>query len=758
MVYPNGSQEFSMLQYFKKILNGVHFLFLAAGSVFFVLIVLSQNASALEPQKVTGIVLDEVTQNPLQGVKVFYVEKKLTTTTNDKGYFEFDTEFEESVSLEFSFVSYKNRYQTFAPDSMRIIIVKLTPIGFSTPLISVTESFSESKYNELLEDAGVLKNKELQKDLGSTLAATLKNESGLSVRSMGPAPSRPVFRGLTGDRVLISEDGVKTNDLSGTSPDHAVTIEPFTLERIEVLRGPSVLTKTTTTIGGIVNVVRNDIPVRIPSRFTFQSGIFGETSNNGLLGAFAGELPLYNFVLRGEVSRRKADDLKTPIGTLQNSNLETNNYSGSLSYVFKNGYLGGTYREFQSDYGIPGGFVGAHPKGVNISMLKQQLKFKSEYVLNAKLIKDVQFNFNSDRYNHKEFEASGLIGAEFGIKDYNGELFANHKKLGLLENGTWGVSADYRDFNIGGYVFTSPTKSIKLSAYFYENIKLNKTSIEFSGRYNYDNLKPSPLNPNSNIGLITPRTFNTFSLSVSAIQDISDEFHIGASLSRSSRVPTIEELYSEGPHLAAYSYEIGNPYLKDEWGIGSELFVHYKSEKIYSMISLFVNSLPYYILPRNSGDTNYATLLPIYKTSGESALMFGFEGQLDFNFWKHLSFTANISYTNGRFSDSGNPLPAIPPLKGLFEVNYKRENFAFGINTELATAQNRVDDFESKTPGYGIMNTYAQYSLVTGKFIHSLSVNFENIFNKEYRNHLSRVRSIMPEAGRNLRLTYKIFF
>jgi iron complex outermembrane receptor protein len=458
------------------------------------------------------------------------------------------------------------------------------------------------------------------------------------------------------------------------------------------------------------------------------------------------------------VSRRKADNLKTPIGTLQNSNLETNNYSGSLSYVFKNGYLGGTYREFQSDYGIPGGFVGAHPKGVDISMLKQQLKFKSEYVLNAKLIKDVQFSFNSDRYNHKEFEASGLIGAEFGIKDYNGELFVNHKKFGLLENGTWGVSADYRDFNIGGYVFTSPTKSIKLSAYFYESVKLNKTSIEFSGRYNYDNLKPSPLNPNSNIGLITPRTFNTFSLSVSAIQDISDEFHLGASLSRSSRVPTIEELYSEGPHLAAYSYEIGNPDLKTEWGIGSELFVHYKSDKVYSMISLFVNSLPYYILPRNSGDTNYATLLPIYKTSGESALMFGFESQLDFNFWKHLSFTANISYTNGRFSDSGNPLPAIPPLKGLFEVNYKRENFAFGINTELATAQNRVDDFESKTPGYGIMNTYAQYSLVTGKFIHSLSVNFENIFNKEYRNHLSRVRSIMPEAGRNLRLTYKIFF
>lgn len=747
-----------MSQYYRYIISKSYFPLFLAGSILVLQMIIVQSANSSEPQKIFGVVLDEITQNPLEGAKVLYVEKKLTTTTDKKGYFEFDISADEKFSLEFSLISYKSRYKTFYPDSLRKIIVMLTPIGFITPMISVTESFSESKYNELFEESGVLKSKELQKDLGSSIAATLKNESGLSVRSMGPAPSRPVFRGLTGDRVLISEDGVKTNDLSGTSPDHSVTIEPFTLERIEVLRGPLVLTKTTTTIGGIVNVVRNDIPNRIPSRITFQSGIFGETSNNGVLGAFAGELPVFNFVIRGEVSRRKADNLKTPIGILKNSNLITNNYSASLSYVSKNAYLGGSYREFQSDYGIPGGFVGAHPKGVDISMLKQQLKFKSELSLNDKLIKDLQINFISDTYNHKEFEASGLIGAEFGIIDFNGNVYANHKKLGIIKNGTWGISADYRDFNIGGYVFTSPTKSIKLSAYFYENIKLNRTSIEFSGRYNYDNLKPNPLNPNSNIGLITSKTYNTISLSLSAIQDISDEFHLGAAISRSSRVPTIEELYSEGPHLAAYSYEIGNPYLQDEWGIGSELFAHYKSENVYSLISLFMNNLPYYIIPRNSGDTNYSTLLPIYKTSGVSALMFGFESQLDVNFWKHLSFRASISYTNGRFIGTEIPLPSIPPLKGLFEIYYKRENFAFGINTELAAAQRRVDDFENTTPGYGIVNTYAQYSLITGKFIHSLSVNYENIFNKEYRNHLSRVRSIMPEAGRNLRLTYKIFF
>lgn len=713
-----------------------------------------------DKQNISGVVLDENTLQPIKGVNVLLVEKDISVTTDKKGYFEIKVIIDKEFTLEFSIASYRKQSVKISNDSISNIIVKLIPISFSTPVITVTDYKNDSKFSELMEESSVLKGKELQRDLSSTLAATLKNETGLSVRSMGPAPSRPVFRGMTGDRILITEDGAKTNDLSATSPDHAVTIEPFNIEKIEVLRGPKILTKSTSTFGGIVNVIRNDIPNRLPTTFSFQTGFFGETSNNGLLCSFIGQAPIYNFFLRGEISGRKADNLKTPIGTLQNSDLKTDNYAASIGYILKNGYLGGVYREFSSDYGIPGGFIGAHPKGVDITMIKKQIKFKAEYNLNNDLIKNLEVNFIRDKYNHKEFEASGLIGAEFGLINYSGDITVNHKKIGFLNNGVWGISSDYRDFNIGGYVFTSPTKSIKLSAFFYENISFNdnKTSIEFSGRINYDNLKPNPLNPNSNIGLITQRSFNTFSLSVSAIQDLNKNFHLGISLSRSSRVPTIEELYSEGPHLAAYSYEIGNPYLESEYGYGGEVFLHYKNDKIYYMLSFFGNDIPFYIIPRNNGDTNYSTLLPIYKTSGVNALMFGFESQFEYNFWKHLTFSANISFTNGSFKDNRKPLPAIPPLKSIFEINYKRENFILGISTEFAATQNRVDEFENPTKGYGIVNSYSQYSLITGKLIHSLSLNFDNIFNKEYRNHLSRVKSIMPEAGRNLRVTYKMFF
>jgi iron complex outermembrane receptor protein len=93
----------------------------------------------------------------------------------------------------------------------------------------------------------------------------------------------------------------------------------------------------------------------------------------------------------------------------------------------------------------------------------------------------------------------------------------------------------------------------------------------------------------------------------------------------------------------------------------------------------------------------------------------------------------------------------------LLEIKYSDDNFGAGITTEIADAQNRVDTFEERTPGYTVFNTYFQYRFITGSFIHNISINLDNIFNRKYYNHLSRIKSVLPEAGRNLRLSYKVY-
>ncbi|MEE9431578.1 MAG: TonB-dependent receptor [Melioribacteraceae bacterium] len=724
--------------------------------LFFVSLTFAQSNKGV----LTGIVIDAETNKPIPYVSMEFKDHSHGFVSKTDGTFEVSNVEEGEHVIEVKHLGYKENQikLSFNKTNNKKIAVYLIPRSIEISQVIVVDKNLTSKFDELYEDANVLKGRELQKDLALTLASTLKNETGLAIRSMGPAPARPVIRGLGSDRVLMSEDGIKTTDLSSTSPDHAVTIDPFNLERIEVLRGPRVLLKTSTTIGGIVNVIRNEIPSEVDKHIHGTLGGFGETVNKGLLGSFTTVIPLEPFSVRAEISKRVSGNLSTPIGELNNSESDNLNYSFGGSYIFSNGFVGASYRKFDLNYGVPGGFIGAHPNGIDIEMFRRQINLKSQVKLSSKYFEKIEANYSRVLYRHKEFEALGTIGSEFKIINNLGFIHLENKKLWLFDKGTIGLSFESRGFDIGGFVFTPPSSSLNIASFIYESFKINKVTFEVGGRLNYDIITPKSENPNAKIGAIEGRKFTTYSLSLSSLYPITDIVYIGANISKSSRVPTIEELFSEGPHLAAYSYELGNPLLEAESGIGAEIFLYHKFNGLLFNFNLFRNSLNNYIIPRNSGEINYATFLPIYVSSGVSALLYGIENQIEWEVTEQLKVSSSFSYTVGKFSELNSPLPQIPPLKGIVKIDYSNHNYSIGINNEFSFAQNKVDEFEESTAGYSIFNTYFRYSFQNKNLVHNIFFSVDNIFNKEYRNHLSRVKSILPEAGRNFRISYKIFF
>jgi iron complex outermembrane receptor protein len=726
----------------------------------FNLLLFTQNIVGSEvKQVIKGIVINGESHEPIPLAVVRVTATDIYSVTNEKGLFQFEIFEHPSISLEVTSLGYKKEIVHLKnQQSNSQLIIHLYPLPVQMPTVIVTGTHTNSKFDELHELTNVLKGKDLQRDLGMTLASTLKNETGLAMRSMGPAPARPVIRGLGGDRIHISEDGMKTNDLSSTSPDHAVSIEPFTIDRIEVVRGPKVLLQNSSTLGGVVNIIREEIPVQSVDKVSGTAGIFGETANNGFLGAVVLRAPISVLNTRFEFSNRKADDLKTPFKLLKNSDIQSTNYSVGLSYIKDWGHFGFSLREYELEYGVPGGFVGAHPFGVNISMFKRSMSSDFNYKLNFYSISELSLKLNRTYYRHVELEYDNRVGAEFGIYSYDGLLQFETNSLLFFNEGKFGFSFENRDFNIGGFVFTPPTKMNNYSAFIYQTRSINKFSLEFSGRLAYSYFTPRRVTNSIKEEYLIKRDFFIYSTSLSFLYEFGSSSSIGANISRSSRIPTIEELYSEGPHLAAYSYEIGNPNLKSEKGIGTELFYYYKRSQVFFSLNVFYNSINSYIIPRNNGKINFATLLPIYQSTTVDAIIYGFENQIDLNLFSPFTISLGTSYTRGNIRETDTPLPAIPPFKSVLTLKYATDIFSSGIMIEAASSQQQVDFFEEPTTGYTVVSLFTQFTFMYGGTVSNFSLNIDNIFNKEYRNHLSRVKSIMPEAKRNIRFTYRVYF
>jgi len=719
--------------------------------LFFYKLILSQPISI----ELSGKILNAENSEPVTNAVILLIETNQFTTSGNEGTFSLANIRSEKFRIKITHLAFQEKLIDLNLENQnnKNLIIYLIPKTINLSPVVVSGNSNMSLVEEIQQYSTILSGKDLQRNLSQTLASTLKNEAGLSIRSMGPAPSRPVFRGLGQNRVMISEDSFNNIDLSATSPDHAVTIEPFQSERIEVLRGPKILTKTSTTVGGIVNLVKNDIPTQIHNQIHFNLGGYYESANQGFLTGVQSEIPFNPFSARFELSQRKTKDQKTPIGLLKNSYSKNFNSNLGLSYVDDFGFIGSNFKVYNLNYGIPGGFVGAHPFGVSIDIEKQQINAHSEIkIKNQKL----ELKFSNVQYRHKELEHNGLIGSVFAINTNSGSINFENNNLLIFDDGISGISFEHRDFNIGGYVFSPPSNSLNLSAYLYQTKKLNRFNFEFALRYSFDKVTPKTKKFSSRIGQIDEKIFHNFSVSTATLYQVSDVVFVGLTISKSSRVPTIEELFSDGPHLAAYSYEVGNPNLKSEAGYGAEFYVYHKFDKLFFNLNFFYNHFNYFIVPQNTGRINYQTFLPIYETRGVKAAQIGFDGSVDWKISEKFGLSKSFSYVNGYFRDSKTPLPQIPPLKGELGLKFSINNFSSGIFLEWAAAQNRVDEFETKTAGYSVVNLFAQYIFQTGHFVNNVGLSVENLFNKEYRNHLSRVKSILPEAGINIRFIYKL--
>ncbi len=606
---------------------------------------------------------------------------------------------------------------------------------------------------------------EIQQELGLTLAETLQEEVGISSRTMGPAPARPVLRGLSGNRLVLLEDGAATGDLSATSSDHAVAIDPIGARSLELLRGPESMLLGSGSVAGVVNVERGLIAAQHKDKPSWVASLNGDSGTEGLGSALRLETPLRSLDLVLDATMRNTGNQRTPVETLDNSSLQSLGLGGGLALNRDHWSAGLALNHYRSDYGIPGGFVGGHPEGVDLEMRTSRLELQAQRRLAAGPVHHLQLQSRLARYYHAEYESSGRLGIDFGVLSAEHSLeFGLRPHLGFHQ-GRLRLEMKLRDFATGGISHAPDTDELFLAAGLLEHIQLKEWHASFALRMEHQRITPDEERNSVVVGHIRERSIQGAGLALQLDAPLAEAgpFRIQTSLEviRGWRAPSVEELFSGGPHLAAYSYEIGNPELEAESSLGLELPVTFHWHGGELRLSAYATDFEGFIFPSFTGQfSSRRADLYEYRTVGRDARFRGLEWsqQQKLGRWEQES---RLSLTRGDLK-SGGHLPEIPPLQGLFSLARQMDAWRYGLSLVWADRQDRVYKAEdpaavpeANTAGWVRLDAKVLWRYRAFGAYQQLQFEVENVFDREYRQHLSRIRSVMPEGGRSLRITWR---
>ncbi|HYD52519.1 MAG TPA: TonB-dependent receptor plug domain-containing protein, partial [Gemmatimonadaceae bacterium] len=312
--------------------------------------------------RIAGTVTDGQRGDPIAAAMVRIVELHRAEQTHDDGSFELHAVPVGRYTLSISRIGYRpvTRPLVVPATGVEPLRIAMTPAVVQLQTQVVTGSVTARTGEEVLSARSVLSDAALDRRLAATVASTLESQPGVSVSSVGGATARPVIRGLGGDRILVLEDGQRPGDLSSTSGDHAVSVEALSAKSMEVVRGPMSLLYGSSALGGVVNVVREEVPRSLPEHV---HGTFTSQLQSALRGGTLGgevQAPLgQRFAGRAELTARGAGETRTPIGRLPNTEARTFGGALGVAAFLGENHAGLSYRFYDNLYGIPGGFAGA---------------------------------------------------------------------------------------------------------------------------------------------------------------------------------------------------------------------------------------------------------------------------------------------------------------------------------------------------------------------------------------------------------------
>ncbi|WP_286162498.1 TonB-dependent receptor [Methylobacillus flagellatus] len=654
--------------------------------------------------------------------------------------------------------------------------IQLAPVAVTANPLGVDS-------DEMVVPVAVLNGRELSLKRESTLGETLDGIPGVSASSFGPNASRPVIRGLDGDRIRILQNGLGVLDASSLSFDHAVAVDPIIIEQIDVVRGPAALLYGGSAMGGVVNAIDHRIPKQAIDGVTGRGEVSAGGADSRRNAAVVLDAGNGLFTIHADAYTRKTDDLDIPgfavssrksradgtvrenRGKLVNSDAQADGGAIGGSLNFENGYAGMSFSTFNNEYGTV-----AEP-GVRIVQKSDRWDAATEFTDLGTVIKGIKLKLAHTDYQHQELE-DGAVGTTFANKGVEGSLEATHGNIGRM-TGVIGYQVQNSRFSALGDEAFVPSNTTKSQAlYLYEELPINLLNrdalkLSFGARTEVVNVDSAG---GGRFGPADENRFRPNSYSAGALFAIDQQWSVSSNLSHNERAPSYFELYANGPHLATGQFELGDGELNKEVANGIDAQLRWKSGNNSFSVGTYYTRFRNFISLANSGnnrgldgelnpvdadndgvaDGSGEEILPEASFLAVPAVFRGVEAEGKFRIYEQagaLDMRLRGDYVRATNRDTGEALPRIAPLRVGVGFDYTLNRFGARVDLLRAFNQGRTADNELATDGYTRLDATLTYRLPTSFTLEAFA-KARNLLDDEIREHTSFLKDISMSGGR----------
>jgi iron complex outermembrane receptor protein len=639
----------------------------------------------------------------------------------------------------------------------------------------------------------VISGEQLDDQKEATLGETLATELGVQSTYFGPGAGRPIIRGLGGNRVRITEDGLNSLDASALSPDHAVSAEPLLIDRIEILRGPATLLYGSTASGGVVNLIDNRIPEQ-PQGFSAQAEVRGNTAADeragvirldGGIGAFqfhidgfqreTNEYEIPGFAVTdailAELDGEELEEQFENEGTLENSGQESKGATVGFSFAGDWGFIGAAYKDFETLYGVPKvegeeeeegdelpGFIakGGGEEPVSIDLDQERYEIRAGLWQPAEWIDELRFDYARVDYQHIELEGDE-IGTTFDVEAQELRLELQHAPIGRL-SGVIGFQFEDTTLEaIGEEAFIPAAETQSKGLFVIEEFDLDPVTLSAGLRLQEDEIS---LTDSVLADGTRSRDFDLLTLSTGAVWRFAPDWQASANWQRSERAPTQEELFANGPHIATQNFEVGDPSLGKETSNNFDIGIHKYAGPVHFRADLFYNDIEDFVYLANTGDIEDG--LPVQVWSQADAEFWGLEAEASFK----LPETSVGEFELRGFGDTvqadidvgnGN-VPRISPTRLGAGLDWHRGGWRGNVEFIRVFEVDDVAEFETVTDGYNMLTANLAYRWFIGASEFELFLKGANLLDEEQRAHTSFLKDVAPMPGINITTGLRVQF